>query len=208
MARILVSHRYPPPGDPTCHTIVLGSRTLRPSRWLNVNVDVIGHNQHGFSLPAHPGATSLDSRCMLPRSLLLLPRSLFSLSLTLCFVCYYTCTTLCFCSRSQTLLFSFYHSRPIDLLTPSCCITLLVSSLLMAKSHSTLLPCGILKPCARNQTAGSSPLHHLTPTQPRSIWYPGSDQMKIAPAVVGVADCVRALVAQEVKIGAHGLPPW
>ena len=96
MARILVSHRCPPPGDPACHTIVLGSRTLRPSRWLDVNVDVIGHNQHGFPLPAHPGATSLDSRCMLPRSALLLPRSLLSLSLTLCFVCYYTCTTLCF----------------------------------------------------------------------------------------------------------------
>ena len=75
---------------PACNTVVLGSRTLRPSRWSDVNnVDVMDHNQHSFPLPAHPGATSLDSRCMLPLSVLLLPRSLLSLSLTLCFVCYY-----------------------------------------------------------------------------------------------------------------------
>ena len=96
---------------PACHTIVLGPRTLRPRRWLDVNVDVIGHNQHGFPLPAHPaaGATSLDSRCMLPRSALLLPRSLLSLSLTLCSVCYYTmsCTTLCLHSLPTPFTLTF-----------------------------------------------------------------------------------------------------
>ena len=126
-----LSHKYVGIGD-----------CCRPDRRLDVN-----NGRNHYSLPlSHPSRSILahDFRWMSPRSALLLPLILLSLSPTLC--CVSHCRSALALAPNpfhSTLIFSLPHSRPVDVLSPTLCLLSaavdIQPAMLMAKSSKWIL---------------------------------------------------------------------